>query len=163
MDEVVEKVVDNFNAPAALQRFAAAGSAAQESAGFAQAGRAFESATAIGSTYFPEDADAARRFDQLADEVVGDGDLRPQHGILIANIVRGEYLAEKLKADIDKRGMGETARNGRQTYWRENKSVNALMKLMEQQRRTLQALGLIARSSTGVSADDDDDGDFEKF
>ncbi len=117
----------------------------------------------LGTNYFPEDEAAAKRFDQLADEVVGDGDLRPQHGILIANIVRGEFLAEKLKADIDKRGMGETARNGRQTYWRENKSVNALMKLMEQQRRTLQALGLIAKSSTGANADDDDDGGFNDF
>ena len=93
----------------------------------------------------------------------GDGTLRPQHAVLIANVVRSEYLAEKLRNDIEKRGMGEMARNGRQSYWRENKSVGTLMKLMEQQRRTLQALGLIARGKDQSGDADDDDGDFDKF
>ena len=203
----MEKVVDNFattaiNAPAALQRFAAAGSAAlassdarglvapakrgkgatavnapeperpragsgsagQASEGSVRAGRASEGEGATAYSYFPDDAAAAARFETLAAEMLcGDGTLRPQHAVLIANVVRSEYLAEKLRNDIEKRGMGEMARNGRQSYWRENKSVGTLMKLMEQQRRTLQALGLIARGKDQSGDADDDDGDFDKF
>lgn len=165
----MEKVVDNFaatavNAPAALQRFAAAGSAALASEGSVRAGRTSEEGGATAYSYFPDDAVAAARFETLAEEMLcGDGTLRPQHAVLIANVVRSEYLAEKLRNDIEKRGMGEMARNGRQSYWRENKSVGTLMKLMEQQRRTLQALGLIARGKDQSGDADDDDGDFDKF
>lgn len=94
---------------------------------------------------------------------MGGENLRPQHAIMLADIVRGESLKEQLRADIAKRGMGEMAKNGRQTYWRENKSVATLMKLMDQQRRTLQALGLIAKDKNQPVTDDDEDDGFDRF
>ena len=115
----------------------------------------------VGADFFPEDAAAAARFDALGQQLGGADTLRPQDAILIADLVRNETLKEKLRADIEKRGLGEMARNGRQSYWRENKSLNLLMKLNDQQRRTMQALGLIAKQA--AVADDTDDGDFDEF
>ena len=152
-----------YNAPKPAQS-AVSGSAALAFEECGQAGRNLPWQGATACSYFPDDAAAAARFETLAEEMLcGDGTLRPQHAVLIANVVRSEYLAEKLRNDIEKRGMGEMARNGRQSYWRENKSVGTLMKLMEQQRRTLQALGLIARGKDQSGDADDDDGDFDKF
>lgn len=115
-----------------------------------------------GIYYFPQDKNAADMFDRLAEELGGVGALKPQQAIMLCDIVRNEGLKEKLRADIEKRGLGETARNGRQTYYRENKSVAALMKLMDQGRRSLQALGLIAKVKDQPDMTDDD-GDFDAF
>lgn len=121
-----------------------------------------EKECSIGKKYFPNDELAAERFDAIAAEINNPEDLRPQHAIMIADIVRNEKLKEQLNADIAKRGLGEMARNGRQSYWRENKSVSQLMKLVDQQRRTMQALGLIAKQKD-QSADNNDGYDFDKF
>lgn len=116
-----------------------------------------------GALYFPEDEAAARRFDMLAEELGGCDVLRPQQGMLLADLVRDEDLKEQLRADIVKRGVGGEARNGSQRYWRENKSVTTLMKLMDQQRRTMQALGLIAKEINQPKGDEDDDDGFDRF
>ena len=115
-----------------------------------------------GSDYFPGNASAAQRFNALAEELGGLDLLRPQHAILIADIVRNEDLKQQLRDDIAKRGLGEMARNGRQNYWRENKSVSMLMKLTDQQRRTMQALGLIAKQKDQPD-DLEDDAGFDNF
>lgn len=120
------------------------------------------STTQTGADFFSDDKLAAQRFDALAEELGGPDVLRPQHAILIADIVRNEDLKQKLRDDIVKRGLGETARNGRQSYWRENKSVSLLMKLVDQQRRTMQALGLIAKQKDQPD-ESDDNGDFDNF
>lgn len=111
-----------------------------------------------GLTYFPGDEAAAMRFEALAEELGGADLLRPQDAILIADLVRNEVLKEQLLLDIRKRGLGEMIRNGRQSYWRDNKSMSALLKLVDQQRRTLQALGLIAKTRDQPESADDDDG-----
>lgn len=116
----------------------------------------------IGKKYFPNDEPASEHFDAIAAELGDPESLRPQHAIMIADIVRNEKLKEQLNADIAKRGLGEMARNGRQSYWRENKSVSQLMKLVDQQRRTMQALGLIAKQKD-QSMDNDDGDDFDDF
>ncbi len=121
-----------------------------------------ENANSIGKGFFPDDELAASRFDALAAELGDPENLRPQHAIMIADVVRNEKLKEQLNADIAKRGLGEMARNGRQSYWRENKSVSQLMKLVDQQRRTMQALGLIAKQKDQSSESDDGD-DFDDF
>lgn len=115
--------------------------------------------TSDGARYFPDDADMAARFDALADALGGE-DLRPQHAMLIADLVRSERLKERLSADIAQRGIGGEARNGTQRYWKDNKSVTQLIKLMDQQRRTMMALGLIARESSQPRAESDGD-DFD--
>lgn len=121
-----------------------------------------EIANNTGKTFFPDDDLAAKRFDDLAAELGAPETLRPQHAIMLADVVRNEKLKEQLNADIAKRGLGEMARNGRQSYWRENKSVSQLMKLVDQQRRTMQALGLIAKQKD-QPADNDDGDDFDDF
>ena len=115
-----------------------------------------------GAAYFPNDVRAAEQFDALAEQLGGPDVLRPQQAILIADIVRNEGIKDKLRADIEVRGLGVSERNGRQTYWRENKSVSLLMKIVDQQRRTMQALGLIARAEKD-QPEQPDDGDFDKF
>lgn len=115
-----------------------------------------------GSQYFPDDERAAKQFDLLAEELGGSDALRPQQAMLLADLVRGDALKELLRRDIEQRGLGGEARNGRQHYWRENKSVSTLMKLMDQQRRTMQALGLIAREAVRSRGDEDED-DFDQF
>jgi len=116
----------------------------------------------IGKKYFPNDELAAEHFYAIAAELGDPENLRPQHAIMIADIVRNERLKEQLNVDITNRGLGEMARNGRQSYWRENKSVSQLMKLVDQQRRTMQALGLIAKQKDQGSDKDDGD-DFDDF
>lgn len=122
-----------------------------------------ESKLQCGADFFPGNALAAQRFDALADELGGLEVLRPQHAILIADVVRNEDLKQQLREDISKRGLGEMARNGRQSYWRENKSVSMLMKLTDQQRRTMQALGLIAKQKDQPEDPDNDGDDFDNF
>ena len=112
-----------------------------------------------GKTYFPDDDLAASRFDDLAAELGCSESLRPQHAIMIADVVRNEKLKEQLNADIARRGLGEMVRNGRQSYWRENKSLSMLIKLADQQRRSMQALGLIAKTKDRAEGNDGDDFD----
>ena len=123
----------------------------------------FENKLQCGIDFFPGNELAAQRFDALAVELGGLEVLRPQHAIMIADVVRNEDLKQQLREDISKRGLGEMARNGRQTYWRENKSVSMLMKLTDQQRRTMQALGLIAKQKDQPEDPDNDGDDFDNF
>ena len=114
-----------------------------------------------GEVYFPENPAAAQRFNDLAQELGGEDALRPQQIILIADIVRGEALKEKLWADIEKRGVGSEVRNGSQRQWRENKSITTQLKLADQQRRIMMALGLIAREKDQPKSDDGEGDDFD--
>lgn len=110
--------------------------------------------------WFDGEPEAEARYEALADALGGTETLQPQQALLLADLVRGDLLKRQLQADIEKRGMGEQVRNGRQCYWRDNKSVGTLLKLMDQQRRTLQALGLIAKDAP---ARKDADDDFDEF
>ena len=116
-----------------------------------------------GARFFPDNPQAAGEFDMLAEEIGGPDTLRIQQAMLLADLVRGNALKAMLQADIASRGIGEEARNGRQKYYRENKSVTTLMKIMDQQRRTMQALGLIARDGGRSRKDDAEGDDFEDF
>lgn len=120
-----------------------------------------ETRNGIGAMYFPEDPACAARFDELADELGGEDMIRPQQAILIADVVRGEALKAKLWADIEKRGVGQEVRNGSQRQWRENKSISTQLKLADQQRRIMMALGLIAREKDQPKTDDADGDDFD--
>ena len=117
--------------------------------------------TSRGASYFPTDEAAAARFDDLVQELGGPDAVRPQQAMLIADIVRGEALKVKLWEDIEKRGVGSEVRNGSQRQWRENKSISTQMKLADQQRRIMMALGLIAREKDQPKNDADDEDDFD--
>ena len=115
----------------------------------------------MGSAAFPDNPAAATQFDEIAEELGGEDSLRPQQRILIADIVRGELLKQKLWADIEKRDVGTEVRNGSQKQWRENKSISTQLKLADQQRRIMMALGLIAREKDQPKSEDGDADDFD--
>lgn len=122
-----------------------------------------DAVTRDGACYFPDDADAAAKFDLLADELGGTETLRPQQAMMLADLVRSEDLKERLRTDIVTRGVGGEVWNGRQRYFKENKSVTTYMKLMELQRRTMQTLGLIAKDTNQPKGDEDEDDGFDRF
>lgn len=61
---------------------------------------------------------------------------------IIYDIVQMDITKQKLLDDIRDRGVVEEFRNGRQHFWRENKSIQAARALMDQQRRHLSELKL---------------------
>lgn len=115
-----------------------------------------------GDRFFPDDATAAALYDALAEGLGGPEGISPQKALMLADVVRYEDLKEKLRADIAKRGLGETVKNGRQSYFKENKSVAMLAKIIDQDRRQLQALGLVQRIDK-PSGDDGPADDFDDF
>ena len=112
-----------------------------------------------GSAYFPDDELAAGRFDALVAELGGDEAVTPQQTILICDLVRNEQLKGKLWKDIQERGVEVRYSNGRQTLKRDNKSISMMQKVQDQSRRTMMALGLIAREKPQAADDDGDDDD----
>ena len=115
----------------------------------------------MGVRFFPTDTTSADRLDALVDELGGPDAIRPQQAMLIADIVRNEALKAKLWEDIQARGVGSEVRNGSQRQWRENKSISTQMKLADQQRRIMMALGLIAREKDPPKENADDEDDFD--
>lgn len=115
-----------------------------------------------GAHFFPEDDQAAAMFDALAAELGGPDGITPQKAIMLADVVRYEDLKVQLQADIRARGLGGMAKNGRQQYYKENKSVAMLAKVIDQERRQLQALGLAKATKDPPDEELNDDG-FDNF
>ena len=94
----------------------------------------------------------------LACEKRPDGMTDPDQ-MLIADIAYAEQVKQLLQADIEKRGIGEERRNGRQVYWADNKSIPQLRACSEQQRKHLAELKLTpgGRKAPAVEVDDDFD------
>lgn len=82
--------------------------------------------------------------------------LSDQDQMLIADIATMERLKQQLYADIRKRGVVEDFRNGRQRMMRDNKSVQHVRMLMDQQRRHLAELRLTPNSKKAASVPLDD-------
>lgn len=82
--------------------------------------------------------------------------LSDQDQMLIADIAILEQLKQQLYADIRKRGVVEDFRNGRQRMMRDNKSVQHVRMLMDQQRKHLAELRLTpnSRKAAPVPLDD---------
>lgn len=115
-----------------------------------------------GVYFFPEDEKAAATYDALAENLGGPESIAPQKAIMLADVVRYEEMKELLRADIKARGLGAMAKNGRQQYYKENKSVAMLAKIIDQERRQLQALGLAQKTKDPPDEDLNDDG-FDEF
>ena len=79
--------------------------------------------------------------------------------MLVADIAYAEQVKQMLQEDIEKRGIGEERRNGRQVYWADNKSIPQLRACSEQQRKHLAELKLTpgGRKAPPVEVDDDFD------
>lgn len=78
---------------------------------------------------------------------------------IVGDIAYEEQIKELLEADIQERGIGKEQRNGRQTYWAENKSLGQLRAYSEQQRKQLSELRLtpVRRKAAVVNIEDDFD------
>lgn len=77
--------------------------------------------------------------------------------VRISDYVRLESIKGKLMTDIESRGVGRTETNGRQRYWKDNKSIGLLLKYMSQQQSILKSLGL-GGVEPDADADEEDDG-----
>lgn len=84
-----------------------------------------------------------------------------QDQMMVADIANMEILKQQLYEDIRTRGVVEDFRNGRQKLKRDNKSVQGVRMLMDQQRKHLAELRLTpnSRKAAPVSLDDG----FEEF
>lgn len=82
--------------------------------------------------------------------------MNDQDQMMVADITTMEKLKQQLYADIRKRGVVEDFRNGRQRMMRDNKSVQNVRMLMDQQRKHLAELRLTpnSRKAAPVSLDD---------
>ena len=106
------------------------------------------------------DQKARHMYDYLCDacDRREDGLTDPDQ-MLIADIAFAEQVKEMLKADIAERGIGKEQRNGRQTYYQDNKSLAHLRAYSDQQRKHLSELKLtpVRRKAEQVEINDDFD------
>lgn len=79
--------------------------------------------------------------------------------VRVCDYVRLERIKDELSCDIEKRGVGQVENNGRQRYWKDNKSMSLLLKYMSQQQSILKSLGLGGVEPSADSCDDDDEDD----
>ena len=103
---------------------------------------------------------ARRMYNRLCDacEKREDGLTDPDQ-MLVADVAYAEQLKQLLIQDVEKRGIGEERRNGRQMYWQENKSPAQIRAITEQQRKHLAELKLppAKRHAAAVGINDDFD------
>ena len=87
------------------------------------------------------------------------GGMQDPDQMLVADIAYAEQVKQILMDDIALRGIGKEARNGRQTYWQDNKSLAHLRAYCEGQRKHLSELRLTpnGRKAADVPIDDDFD------
>ncbi|MET3507043.1 P27 family phage terminase small subunit [Halalkalibacter oceani] len=86
--------------------------------------------------------------------------------LIINNFALLEQMKLDLIADIRKRGVVELFKNGSQEMMRDNKSVDKVMKTIEQQRRLLAELRLTPASEreiVGVVATVEESDEFQKY
>lgn len=120
---------------------------------------------------------AARElFKILVRELEIDNNLSERTIMLVDNMVLLEQLKRAHIEDIRKRGSVELFKNGTQEMFRSNKSVDAVLKIVEQQRKLQAELkltpasdrkvaGLVVKPEGGDNDGDSKDNrdDFEKF
>lgn len=106
------------------------------------------------------DPNARRMYNRICDacERREDGMTDPDQ-MLVADIAYAEQLKQLLIKDVEERGIGQERRNGRQTYWQENKSPAQIRALSEQQRKHMAELKLTPskRHAAAVEINDDFD------
>ncbi len=105
---------------------------------------------------------ARHMYDYLCDACDRrEGGMTDPDQMLVADVAYAEQIKQMLMDDIAQRGLGKEARNGRQTYWQENKSVTQLRAYCDQQRKHLAELKLTpgGRKAAAVEINDD----FDKF
>jgi P27 family predicted phage terminase small subunit len=102
-------------------------------------------------------------FQILVNELEKDEKLNDRTIMIVDNMVLLEQLKHAHYDDIKKRGVVELFVNGSQEMYRENKSVDKILKIVEQQRKLQAELKLTPASDKRVSEAVDTNDDFEDF
>lgn len=84
------------------------------------------------------------------------GCIEATDAVRLMDYIRLEQLKARASEDIAARGLGRMENNGRQRYWKDNKSAILILKYMDQQSKILKALGLDS-GDAGMESDGDDD------
>lgn len=95
---------------------------------------------------------AKELFDILVEELRVDSNLSERTIMIVDNFVLLEQLKQEAIKDVKKRGSMEFFRNGSQEMYRENKSVDRIIKIVEQQRKLQAELKLTPASDRKVAA-----------
>lgn len=90
-------------------------------------------------------------FKLLVKELEESGNLNDQTILLVDNMVLLEQMKYQHLDDIKERGVVELFQNGSQTMYRQNKSVDAVLKIVEQQRKLQAELKLTPASNKRVT------------
>ncbi|MED0672045.1 P27 family phage terminase small subunit [Aneurinibacillus aneurinilyticus] len=107
--------------------------------------------------------EAKKLFEVLIKELEIDSNLSDRTLMIVDNLTLLEQLKQQHLQDIKARGVVELFKNGSQEIYRENKSVDKILKIVEQQRKLQAELKLTPASDRKVSGIVDPDDDFDKF
>lgn len=108
------------------------------------------------------DPDARRMYGRLCDACERrPGGITDADQMIVADVAYAEQIKAILQQDIADRGIGKEVRNGRQTYWQDNKSLAHLRAYCETQRKLLAELRLTPNGRKAASVEIDDD--FDSF
>lgn len=111
-----------------------------------------------------KDPEAKKMFKVVSGELEKEGKLNDNTIMIVDNMVLLEQLKQQHFADIKERGVVELFINGSQEMFRENKSVDKILKIVEQQRKLQAELKLTPASDKKVTGAVSDNGDdFEEF
>ena len=103
------------------------------------------------------DEKARHMYDYLCDACDRrEGGMTDPDQMLVADVAYAEQVKELLMADIAVRGIGREVRNGRQTYWQDNKSLGHFRAYCDQQRKHLAELKLTPGGRKAASVEIDD-------
>ncbi|WP_124728814.1 P27 family phage terminase small subunit [Staphylospora marina] len=95
--------------------------------------------------------EAKRLFQILIQELEKEDNLNDRTLMIVDNMTLLEQLKQDHMADIQERGVMELFKNGSQEMFRENKSVDKILKIVEQQRKLQAELKLTPASEKKVS------------
>jgi phage terminase small subunit len=95
--------------------------------------------------------EAKKMFTILIEELEKEGTLDDRTILIVDNMVLLEQLKQEHFQDVKERGVIELFKNGSQEIFRENKSVDKILKIVEQQRKLLSELCLTPSSAKRVA------------
>lgn len=90
-------------------------------------------------------------FNIIINELQQESNLNERTILLVDSMALLEQMKHELLDDLKKRGVVELFKNGSQEMYRDNKSVDKVLKVVEQQRKLLAELKLTPASDKKVS------------
>lgn len=90
-------------------------------------------------------------FHMLVEELEKENALNDRTILIVDNMALMEQMKQHLLDDIKTRGVVELFKNGTQEMYRDNKSVDKILKIVEQQRKLLNELCLTPSSNKRVA------------